>query len=182
MIQSFFLRFGLHGHLGVFESRLGVLFARGTKVVCRSSRGIETAVVLNSSDDSLVVRSEGEVLRPFTHNDGLLAERLERYQAQAYSACVSLLEQHGIEIPLMDIELLHDGENLFFYFLGEELSVLEPLMEKLADQYGKKIRFRQFAERLANGCGPTCGAGASSCGSGGCGNCGLSGKCSTKTA
>ncbi|MBX3419274.1 MAG: hypothetical protein KF851_16835 [Pirellulaceae bacterium] len=190
MIQKFFLKYGLHSHIGVFESRLGVPFERGSKVVCQSQRGIESAIVLNSYDDSSEDSyglgdsdlCDGEVLRPFTHNDVLLEERLERYQATAYRACVDLLDQQGIQTPLMDIELLHDGENLFFYFLTDELSELEPLMEELAEQYGKKIRFRQFAEKLANGCGPNCGTGESGCGTGACGSCGLSGKCSTKSA
>jgi cell fate regulator YaaT (PSP1 superfamily) len=121
-------------------------------------------------------------LRPFTHNDELLAERLQRYQGRAFASCSQVLRDRGIDVPLIDVEQLHDGENLFFYFLGEVDSSLETVLEELADCYGKKIRFRQFAEKLASGCGPNCGTGESKCSTGACSSCGISGKCSTSAA
>lgn len=183
MSDLFFCQFGVHGHVGLFESRAGVRFPRGEKVVCRTSRGIEAAIVLNGSDDDDPATAiEGELLRPFTVNDQLLAERLERYQSKAFQACVALLAERGIDLPLVDAELLHDGEHLFFYFLGEDLSAVEPIMLELAEQYGQKIRLRSFAEKLANGCGPGCGTTSSSCGSGACHSCGVSGGCAVKNA
>ncbi len=183
MSHLFFCQFGVHGQVGLFESRAGVRFPRGAKVVCRTSRGIEAAIALNDTDDDEPSAAiEGELLRPFTVNDELLAERLARYQTKAFQACVTLLAKRGIDIPLVDAELLHDGEHLFFYFLGDDLSAVEPIMVELADRYGRKIRLRSFAEKLANGCGPGCGTTASSCGSGACNSCGVSGHCTVKNA
>jgi cell fate regulator YaaT (PSP1 superfamily) len=180
-MSYYFARYGTQGHVGVFESRLGVAFQHGAKVVCRTDRGTEAALVLNQVENE-AAEVAGTIVRPFTHNDELLAERLQRYQGRAFASCSQVLRDRGIDVPLIDVEQLHDGENLFFYFLGEVDSSLEAVLEELADCYGKKIRFRQFAEKLASGCGPNCGTGESKCSTGACSSCGMSGKCSTSAA
>ncbi len=180
MRPKYFVRFGLQNHIGLFEDHSGVHWSRGSNVVCQTSRGVEAAEVLNSADlESLDDEvPQGTILRPFTDNDRLLSERLSRYRTKALDACQELLDMHGIKTPLIDVEQLHDGENLFFYFLGEVDVQLNLLIESLVERFGKKIRFRQFAEKLAHGCGPGCGTAGSGCGStGGCTSCSLSKSC-----
>ncbi len=190
-MSHYFARFGIQGHVGIFESRLGVVFPHGAKVVCRTDRGTEAATILSQIENEQIeneqienetVENAGSILRPFTHNDELLAERLQRYQGRAFESCEQILRDRKINVPLIDVEQLHDGENLFFYFLGEVDSQLESVVEELAECYGKKIRFRQFAEKLASGCGPNCGTGASKCSTGSCSSCGISGKCPASSA
>ena len=97
-----------------------------------------------------------------------------------FHACESLLAERGISATLVDVEHLFDGESIYFYFLGETTPELEAITTQLAETYERKVRFKKFAETLANGCGPDCGTGESGCSSGGCGSCSLAGGCGSK--
>jgi len=54
-------------------------------------------------------------------------------------------------------------------------SILRPTTP--AETYDRKVRFKKFAESLAEGCGPDCGTKEGGCSSSGCGSCKLSGSC-----
>ncbi|MEZ6095309.1 MAG: PSP1 C-terminal domain-containing protein [Pirellulaceae bacterium] len=174
-MDSFYLvRYSVNGTVGVFRSELDISLRRGTHVVCQTERGIEIGEVLAPGlDERQGYSLNGSVLRTFTQNDSLLADRLERFRARAFSACLELLKSLPDAPPLLDIELLHDGENLIFHFLGEVTPELETMIGELAETYGKRIRLKQFAERLASGCGPGCGTeqAAGGCSTNACANC-----------
>ena len=87
------------------------------------------------------------------------------------------MKENGFKNVLVDVEHLFDGESVFFYFLGKPDPALETLTEQLADTYDRKVRFKKFAESLAEGCGPECGTKEGGCSSSGCGSCKLSGSC-----
>jgi cell fate regulator YaaT (PSP1 superfamily) len=181
MRQLYFVKFGIQQHIGLLQNLAAVSLTRDDRVVCETSRGIESGVILNSTDQGQFEgeHPHGAILRPFTHNDILLDERLTRYRQRAFDACQELLSLHQIQTPLIDAELLHDGENLFFYFLGELDEAHASVVSALANRYGQKIRFQQFAEKLATGCGPGCGTTASKCSTGSCSSCSLATKCGT---
>jgi len=119
----------------------------------------------------------GELLRQSGREDDLILERLDRHRDRAVHACEELLAERSITATLVDVEHLFDGESIYFYFLGETTPQLEAVTEQLAETYERKVRFKKFAETLANGCGPDCGTGESGCSSGGCGSCSLAGGC-----
>ncbi len=173
---------GLVGEPACFDCVASEKLPRGTEVICRTPRGIETgriAVCLGGENSGLEVI--GRVLRPMSDNDRLISRRLDQFRDRAIAACSDLLLQHGSEAVLLDAEQLFDGENLYFHFLGEVDDSLTPVLDRLAEVYQQKIRFRQFADRLANGCGPGCGTTASKCGTGGaCSTCSAGG-CGVKS-
>ena len=120
-------------------------------------------------------------MRTVGAEDRLILERLERHRDKAFEACQNLIQQRRLPGVLVDVEHLFDGESVFFYFLGEVDPLTEALTNELAETYERKVRFKKFAQTLAEGCGPDCGTGESKCSSGGCGSCALSGGCGTKT-
>jgi len=75
-----------------------------------------------------------------------------------------------VPATLVDVEHLFDGQGLFFYFLGEPPAEAARLTQQLAETYETTVEFRQFAETLAEGCGPGCGT-AAAMGQGGCESC-----------
>lgn len=175
---------GLNGEPACFSCSSSRELGRGASVICRTARGVEAGRVrarLNSLHPELEIA--GQILRPMSSNDRLIAERLERFRQNAVLACCELLQQHGSPAVLLDAEQLFDGENLFFYFLGPVDAAMQPVLAKLAEEYQQKVRFRQFADRLSSGCGPGCGTRDSGCSpSGGCGSCGAAGGCGAKSA
>lgn len=154
-------------------------------MICRTNRGLEFGEVLNSvaGDES---EKLGTVLRRATPEDHLLWARIQKNRLAASSECEQLLTNHADQYPgvaLMDVELLFDGQSLFFYFLGEisqeAAPKLELLTSDLAKAYEARVKLRSFADALITGCGPDCGT-SEACGSkGGCSGCALVDSCSS---
>lgn len=167
---------------------------RGTRVICRTKRGLEVGFVLAVLDNESNVRFEsqqdddtalgGSIIRRATAEDHLLSARLEKNRLAALQECERILANHPSssgDFVLVDIELLFDGQTIFFYFLGDNPSKpspkLESLLQELAAAYEAKVELRRFAETLASGCGPDCGTGEG-CGDGEvCTGCALAASC-----
>ena len=178
MSNTFFVRTGALGHVGRFRCADRLVVDRDVRVVCRTHRGLEIGQVLSpATDETHVSDTEGLLLRRVTTEDDLLLARLEKNRQAAYRACVDLLEQRQIEVQLMDVEHLFDGQSLYFYFLGEMTPEIEQVTSELAEAYDTKVQFREFTDAVTRGCGPDCGtAAASGCGDG-CASCSIASAC-----
>lgn len=178
------VRFGVAGHIGRFSSADAVRYPRRTRVVIRSSRGLETGEVLGPADDGPISRmdSHGVILRRMSVEDDLLETRLTRRRDEAFNACQRLLTERGVDAALVDVEHLLDGQGLFFYFLGDPPPEAAEITRELADAYESAVEFRKFAETLSEGCGPGCGteevAGRGGCSS--CTSCAVASACGTR--
>ena len=179
------VRFGTLGHLGRFTSVNQESLPRGSRVVLRTTRGIETGEVLlsekaPSSDDGSFV--DGSLLRAMSIDDELLETRLQQNRLAAIEQCAQRIAELELPVSLVDVEPLFDGQTLVFYFLGEATSAIERLVEELTETYETQVQFRRFSRTLDEGCGPDCGTGESTgCGSCAEGGCSLAGACSNAT-
>lgn len=183
MVTPHLVRLGFLGHVGRFLPVEAVRFPRGSRVVCRTRRGLEVGQVLAAAGSTTVSgAADGELLRKVTVEDDLLLVRLERRKQEAFEACGQLLADRGIPAVLMDVEHLFDGRSLYFYFLGTPPAAVESLTDELAAAYGAAVQFQQFADTLEAGCGPQCGTDeAAGCGTaGGCSTCSLASACGKK--
>ncbi len=169
------------GHVGRFAPADGYPHSRGTRVLCRTRRGVETGEVL-AADDHPGSELDGQLLRRITVEDDLLLARLGRHRDRAHEACLALLKERQIPAVLVDVEHLFDGESLYFYFLGKTTSELEAITQELADLYETKVEFRKFAESLETGCGPGCGTpeAENGCSQGGCQTCVIAAACQSR--
>lgn len=165
------------GVVGRYRSVDHVSYPRNHRVICRTQRGLEFGEVVCQIASDDYSTDDGELLRTVTQNDEMILERLQRHRDRAFLACQKLISERGISAVLVDVEHLFDGQNLFFYFLGDVSPELEDLTSQLAETYEAKVRFRKFSETLANGCGPDCGTKDGGCSSSGCGSCKLAGSC-----
>lgn len=188
MGRQHLVQVGLMGVVGCYDAIDFRSYERDVRVICRTGRGLEAGKVLCDVADTDIDAANfsnempvGELLRQSGREDDLILERLERHRDRAFHACESLLAERGISATLVDVEHLFDGESIYFYFLGETTPELEAITAQLAQTYERKVRFKKFAETLANGCGPDCGTGESGCSSGGCGSCSLAGGCGSKS-
>lgn len=182
MLGQHFIRVGALGQVGRFTASNGERLARGTRVVCRTARGLEVGEVLSPVEDATLTKADGALVRRVTVEDDLLLARLARNQHAAYEACVAKLAARNIPAVLVDVEHLFDGQSLFFYFLGETTPEIDAVTAELAEVYETKVQFRQFTEALTAGCGPGCGtadAEGAGCGSGGCSTCAVANACGT---
>jgi cell fate regulator YaaT (PSP1 superfamily) len=167
------VRVGLLGRIGRFVAANHRYFDRDTEVVVRTSRGLEVGEVICALEfEGGKAELDGELLRQLGREDRAIAERIDRFRDKAFVACQSLLSERQLKATLVDVEHLFDGQSIWFYFLGEVSPDVEALTNELAETYESKVKFRKFAETLANGCGPECGTGVS-CGS--CSGCAVGG-------
>jgi cell fate regulator YaaT (PSP1 superfamily) len=173
MLGLHYVRVGALATVGCFQSAGAESFGRGTRVVCRTPRGLEVGEVLSSVETGASDAAEGTLLRRVTVEDDLLLARLERNREVAYRACEERLIERGIDATLVDVEHLFDGQSLYFYFLGETTPELDSLTAELAEVYEAQVQFRKFTETLVAGCGPGCGTdeAENGCASGGCSTC-----------
>jgi len=181
MLGQHFVRVGLLGSVGRFAGADRSRYARGTRVICRTRRGLEVGEVLSAADATADQECDGTLLRRITVEDDLLISRLEKNRHQAFEACSARLEQLSLPTILLDVEHLFDGQSLYFYFLGETPPELDGLTAELADVYEAKAQLQKFADTLTAGCGPHCGTEeGGGCGSGGCGTCAIGSACGTR--
>jgi cell fate regulator YaaT (PSP1 superfamily) len=173
MLGHHFVRVGLLGNVGRFAAEGALRYPRGSRVVCRTPRGLEVGEVLAPVGDVADQPTEGAVLRRVTVEDDLLLARLEKNKEAAYRACEERLTERGIPAVLVDVEHLFDGQSLFFYFLGDTTPELDNLTAELAEVYEAKVQFRKFTDTLTAGCGPGCGTedAKNGCKSGACSTC-----------
>ena len=173
---------GLMGVVGRFDALNFQLYPRDTPVICRTARGLESGVVICdlSDQESNGGVADGQLLRQIGREDQLILQRLDRFRDKAFVACEKLISERQLSGILVDVEHLFDGESVYFYFLGEVSPQLEAITGELGSEYERKVRFKKFAETLAQGCGPNCGASESGCSTGGCSSCSLSGGCGSR--
>lgn len=178
MARHHLVRVGTMGQTGRFAAVELRRYPRGTRVVVRTRRGLELGLVLAPpGPDMESAQDDGVILRAVTAEDNLLQTRLEEHRQSAYDACVKLLAEHKLDATLLDVEPLFDGQHLFFYFLGDVPSEIEPLMAELAEAYETKAQLRKFAETLLTGCGPGCGTDEASGNCDSCTSCAVVGAC-----
>ncbi|MFI4876836.1 MAG: PSP1 C-terminal domain-containing protein [Blastopirellula sp. JB062] len=177
--RTHLVRVGAVGQIGRFVSVDAVAYRRGMRVVCRTSRGLEVGEILSPTADP-GEDADGSILRGMTQQDEMLLDRLEKNKREAMAACTAQLAERHLNATLIDVEQLFDGQSLFFYFLGEVSPEVTQLTERLAETYDAKVRIREFAKLLDEGCGPGCGTeDGPGCGSS-CSTCSLVGACGTK--
>lgn len=160
--------------------------SRGSRVVCRSPRGLEVGqvlypVALPVRDGQII--ADGWILRRMTPADELLWGQLEYLSRIARDECRQWLCDQRIEATLLEVEPLLDGQTLFFHFLGAVDEIVQRRMDALVKVYQRSVARSQFARLLEHGCGPGCGTenAANGCGTkGGCAVCQVAGACTSK--
>lgn len=152
------VRVGAMGNVGRFSAIDACRYARGTRVIVRTARGLETGEVLTPvAEGDATGGEDGSLLRRMAVEDELLVARLNKNRNAAIEACTSKIAELGLSATLLDVEHLFDGETLIFYFLEKPSAELEGVLDKLKDVYEAKVEFASFVETVTAGCGPGCG-------------------------
>ncbi|MGV3482782.1 MAG: PSP1 C-terminal domain-containing protein, partial [Planctomycetaceae bacterium] len=99
----------------------------------------------------------GVIVRRTTAEDELLLSRLEKHRTAAMAECRRELSEAGSTAVLLDVDQLFDAGTLIFYFLEDIEPATEEIVQRLAARYESRVRSRDFAELMSEGCGPGCG-------------------------
>jgi len=156
------VRFKKAGKIYYFDP-LDYEFDKDDYVIVETARGIEygkVAIKVREVDENDVVLPLKKIVRPALDGD---LEKVEenRVEAQrAYETGVSKIEEHQLDMKLVDVEYTFDRNKIIFYFTAEGRVDFRNLVKDLASIFRTRIELRQIGVRdeakMLGGIGP-CG-------------------------
>jgi cell fate regulator YaaT (PSP1 superfamily) len=125
---------------------------RGTQVVVRTDRGLETGEALCPATPPAVAAipepTRGEIVRVMTPEDLAQAQTIERVTQKAeYAKAAELIAAHRLPMQVVDVEHLFGGERIVFYFLAENRVDFRELVKSMAREFRSRIELRQIGVR-----------------------------------
>ena len=133
------------------------------KVILETARGVELGEVVvgpKEVSDSEVVAPLKEVIRKATEKDLEIYRENKEKEKDALEICSKKIEDHGLDMKLVDVEYTFDNNKIIFYFTAEGRVDFRDLVKDLASVFRTRIELRQIGVRdeakMIGGYGP-CG-------------------------
>jgi len=173
-VREYIVTFGRAGHLGRF--RADAEYARGTAVVIRGRRGLETGEVLGEAAP-LADEYVGDLVRAVGDDDrqdaARTADAARRLCAAAEVAAAAL----SLPLTVLDAEVMLDGRSAVLHGLTHAPCDAGPLLEELGRAGNLIVRYYDLAAEPprpadAPDAEETLTCGRPNCGEGQCGDCG----------
>lgn len=132
-------------------------------VVVETARGIEFGHVTvgpkQVTEDEIVPPLK-KVLRVAEEEDFIIHKENKEKAAQTLEICQQKIEEHGLEMKLVDVEYTFDNNKVIFYFTADGRVDFRELVKDLAAIFKTRIELRQIGVRdeakMVGGLGP-CG-------------------------
>ena len=122
----------------------------GDNVIVETSRGLELGKVVSGirevSDDE-IIKPLKEVFRIATPEDEKKQEENKKKEKEALVLCEQKINEHGLEMSLVDAEYTFDGSKLLFYFTADGRIDFRDLVKDLAVIFRTRIELRQIGVR-----------------------------------
>lgn len=135
----------------------------GQKVIVETVRGIElgdVAVGPKFVNEADVVAPLKQVIRIATPEDCERDRENKEKEKEAFEICLKKIEEHGLEMKLVDVEYTFDNKKIIFYFTADGRVDFRELVKDLAAIFKTRIELRQIGVRdeakMLGGLGP-CG-------------------------
>lgn len=125
-------------------------FVVGDMVVVQAEKGEDLGRVVNIG--SLVDKRAGDeehpqIYRKPSAKDLEQLEENHQLEEDAFSDCKKRIEEHGLEMKLVDVEYQFDRNKITFYFTSESRVDFRALVRDLASRYRTRIELRQIGVR-----------------------------------
>lgn len=155
-MPKYVVRHGAMRQLGVFSTRSGDRYARGQRVIARTSRGQESGEVLCEATEHVQSQMQdtqagkaqtGQILRLSSADDEVELRKIEDQANQQLEICKQRVKELGLEMELVDAEQLYGGERSVFYYLAEGRVDFRELVKQLAKEFQTRIEMRQIGVR-----------------------------------
>ncbi|MCA9179655.1 MAG: signal peptidase [Planctomycetales bacterium] len=150
-MARFIVRHGSMRLLGVFSGRGSELHRRGTRVIARTTRGMEAGEVLATATAEAIAKlanpPSGQILRVMSAQDENELSHIQAMEAEEFSACQRHVNELGLQMELVDLEHLFGGERVVVYFLADQRVDFRELVKRLANDFQTRIEMRQIGVR-----------------------------------
>ena len=118
-------------------------------VIVETVRGIEfgTVVLRKEINEEEFDKPLKTVIRKATDEDIRINEENKVKAKEAYHVCAKKIEEHKLEMNLVEAEYTFDGSKLLFYFTAEGRIDFRDLVKDLATVFRTRIELRQIGVR-----------------------------------
>ena len=156
------VRFKQAGKIYYFDpSEIEVLI--GDNVIVETARGIEFGQVMvgpKQVPEDKVTLPLKKAIRKATPEDEVQLHENEDKEKKAFATCIQKIDQHNLEMKLVEVEYTFDRSKIIFYFTAEGRVDFRELVKDLATVFRTRIELRQIGVRdeakMLGGLGP-CG-------------------------
>ncbi len=149
MIEVISIKFRNRGKMYYFDPA-GLTVRAGDLVVLETSKGLELGDVVKGNhevEDDKVVQPLRPVARLATDDDRRIAALCRKREQEAFQVCRRKIEEHGLEMKLVDVECSFDGNKILFFFSSEGRVDFRELVKDLAGVFRTRIELRQIGVR-----------------------------------
>lgn len=162
MITVVGVRFKKAGKIYYFDPD-GVDIDKDNHVVVETARGIEFGHVIvgpKQVTEEEIVPPLKKVLRIAVEEDYIIHQRNKEKAKEALEICGKKIDEHDLEMKLIDVEYTFDNNKVIFYFTADGRVDFRELVRDLASIFRTRIELRQIGVRdeakMVGGLGP-CG-------------------------
>ncbi len=150
MATKWIVRHGAMRLMGEYDPAQST-YVKGATVIIQTPRGQESGEILCESTDEtlkwLVDSTLGTIVREATTQDNQRIAQNKKVEARALETCAKFSEKRGIQLAMVDVELLFGAERLIFYYLSESRIDFRDLVKDLAREFQTRIEMRQIGIR-----------------------------------
>ena len=162
----------MHDVVGVRFKKAGKIYyfspgdldiKKDQSVIVETARGVEYGKVVigkKQVDEDDVVLPLKKVIRIANEEDRKTMQENMDLARRAYSICLTKIEEHQLEMNLVDVEYTFDRNKVLFYFTADGRIDFRELVKDLASIFRTRIELRQIGVRdeakMLGGIGP-CG-------------------------
>lgn len=162
MVRVIGVRFKKAGKIYYFDPD-DIDVKKGQNVIVETARGIEfgeVVVGIKEITEEEIVSPLKKVLRIATLEDEIINKENNEKETKAFEICLEKIEEHGLEMKLIDVEYTFDNNKVIFYFTADGRVDFRELVKDLASVFRTRIELRQIGVRdeakMIGGIGP-CG-------------------------
>ena len=122
----------------------------GDDVIVETSKGLEYAQCVMGNHfvpDEKVIPPIRPVVRVATENDKRVAEINKNREREALEICKRKIEDHGLDMKLVEVEYNFEGNKILFFFTAEGRVDFRALVKDLAGVFHARIELRQIGVR-----------------------------------
>ena len=122
----------------------------GDTVIAETKRGTEAGKVVYAENaekfKDLILPGE-KILRKATKEDMKSLEEKKKEEEKARKICQKKVEEHKLEMKLINVEDMYDRKKVIFYFVSESRVDFRNLVKDLASTFKARIELRQVGIR-----------------------------------
>ena len=149
MVNVVGIRFKKVGKIYYFEPQ-DLKINKGDYLIVETARGIELGecvIGIKEISEEEIISPLKKVLRIATEEDILKHKENKDKEVAALEICLKKIEEHNLNMKLIDVEYTFDNNKVIFYFTADGRVDFRELVKDLAATYKTRIELRQIGVR-----------------------------------